>query len=148
MRFVRGLLVTGCVACASGSQSTPARAPSDTGSTERCADVPGEKTSPGLPARALCVVVMASYPAFRSCYERHASVGAERGVVTISWSIEPSGAVSSATIVRNTFPDNAVANCVREKTEQLSYPSAAQPTGGSWTFAFRPRSEDGRGSSP
>ncbi|WP_437679089.1 AgmX/PglI C-terminal domain-containing protein [Sorangium sp. So ce131] len=87
-----------------------------------------------IPAEVIPRVVRQSFGRFRLCYERGLQRNAGlQGVVAVRFTIDPSGAVTSAIDGGSDLPDGAVVSCVVRAFHGLSFPA---PERGSVTVLF------------
>lgn len=92
----------------------------------------------GLSGEQIRRVVMAHLGAVRACYESEAQRNPGlKGGVTVVWSIEPGGSVSSASIGGSTLNNARVEGCVTRQVKNWKFPasdSATQVTGFPFKF--------------
>jgi hypothetical protein len=89
----------------------------------------GEQIQRGLGARSLGV---------RACYELAAEENARLsgGEITVSFTVEPSGAIANPKIEASTVADPNVESCVLRQLQKTSFPAARDATSARHTFAF------------
>jgi hypothetical protein len=91
----------------------------------------------GLTAEQIRRVVLSHQGALRACYEIEAQKDPTlRGGVTVAWTIDPSGAVTSANLAGSTIHNARVEGCVVRQVRNWHFPTSdgtSQPT---WPFAF------------
>jgi hypothetical protein len=74
-------------------------------------------------------VVLAHLGAVRACYESEAQRNPSlKGGVTVQWTIDPSGGVSSATLGGSTLGNPRVEGCVVRQVKGWHFPSSETPT--------------------
>jgi hypothetical protein len=74
-------------------------------------------------------VVLAHLGAVRACYESEAQRNPSlKGGVTVQWTIDPSGGVSSATLGGTTLANPRVEGCVVRQVKGWHFPSSETPT--------------------
>lgn len=79
----------------------------------------------GLAAEQIRRVVMAHQGALRACYESEAQRNPNlRGGITLQWSIEPGGSVSSASVVQSSLGNPRVEGCVLRQVKSWRFPQA------------------------
>jgi hypothetical protein len=139
MRRVAVLAISAAVAACTANTSNQRRADSE---------------SLGLAPQDISKIVMANYPAFRSCYESSASAG-KSGTVTIAFTVAPEGFVSRAgerldppaapSHVARPWParlylmkDAGLTKCLMGVFAKMTFREVEKPTGVNWTFDFRP----------
>ncbi|HEY8076552.1 MAG TPA: AgmX/PglI C-terminal domain-containing protein, partial [Labilithrix sp.] len=82
-------------------------------------------------------VVMARVAAIRACYEGEAQKNPSlKGGVTVSWHIDPSGAVTAASLANTSLNNPRVEGCVVRQVRGWHFPSADAPTDVSFPFKF------------
>jgi hypothetical protein len=83
-------------------------------------------------------VVMAHLGAVRACYESEAQRNPSlKGGVTVQWTIDPSGGVSSASLAGSTLGNPRVEGCVVRQVKGWHFPSSETPTiVGGFPFKF------------
>jgi hypothetical protein len=102
-------------------------------------DGPGERAVTAAPANAphtgglspeqVRRVVMGRIGAVRACYEGEAQKNPGlKGGVTIAWSIEPGGSVTSASLAGTTLNNPRVEGCVLRQVRTWRFPSSDAPT--------------------
>ena len=83
----------------------------------------------GLSQEQVRRVVMAHLGAVRACYEGEAQRNPSlKGGVTVQWSIDPSGSVTSASLGGSTLSNPRVEGCVVRQVKGWHFPSADSPT--------------------
>lgn len=110
------------------------------GSGERKVEGGGKaKSGSGLTPAQIQRIVMSRYGAYRACYESAAarSPGLSGGVA-ISFTISPSGSVSSASVASNSLGNARVAGCILRQFKRLSFPSSSKPTNSYYPLNFAP----------
>jgi hypothetical protein len=92
----------------------------------------------GLSQEQVRRVVMAHLGAVRACYESEAQRNPGlKGGVTVQWSIDPSGTVSSASLGGSTLGNPRVEGCVVRQVKGWHFPSSESPTiVGGFPFKF------------
>ena len=92
----------------------------------------------GLSQEQVRRVVMAHLGAVRACYESEAQRNPGlKGGVTVQWSIDPSGSVSSASLGGSTLGNPRVEGCVVRQVKGWHFPSSESPTiVGGFPFKF------------
>jgi hypothetical protein len=97
----------------------------------------GVVTHGGLSAEQIRRVVIAHQGALRACYEIEAQKDPTlRGGVTVGWTIDPSGAVTSANVAGSTIHNARVEGCILRQVRLWRFPSSdgvSQPT---FPFSF------------
>jgi len=81
---------------------------------------------------------MAHLGAVRACYESEAQRNPSlKGGVTVQWTIDPSGGVSSASLAGSTLGNPRVEGCVVRQVKGWHFPSTETPTiVGGFPFKF------------
>ena len=83
----------------------------------------------GLSPEQIRRVVMAHIGAVRACYESEAQRNPGlKGGVTVQWSIEPGGGVTSANVAGTTLSNPRVEGCVTRQVKSWKFPSSDSPT--------------------
>jgi hypothetical protein len=83
----------------------------------------------GLTRAAVDEVIAGHLPAVRACYEKSAAAeGRPMGVVRLGWRVEPSGEVSSVTLVASSLNSASVEVCVAGEIARWRFPSSARET--------------------
>lgn len=83
----------------------------------------------GLSADQIHRVVMGHIGAVRACYETEAQRNPGlKGGVTIQWSIDPSGTVTSASVASSTLSNPRVEGCVVRQVQRWKFPASESPT--------------------
>jgi TonB family protein len=59
-----------------------------------------------------------------------------RGVVKVSWRVEPAGSVSDAKIVESTLGDEHVQSCILRQVQSWRFPSSGAAWEAVFPFAF------------
>ena len=92
----------------------------------------------GLSAEQIRRVVMAHVGALRACYESEAQRNPNlRGGVTVQWSIDPSGTVTSAGVAGTTLGNPRVEGCVVRQVKAWHFAASDSPsTIEGWPFKF------------
>ena len=92
----------------------------------------------GLSQEQVRRVVMAHLGAVRACYESEAQRNPSlKGGVTVMWSIDPSGSVSSASLAGTTLSNPRVEGCVVRQVKGWHFPASETPTVvGGFPFKF------------
>jgi hypothetical protein len=92
----------------------------------------------GLSQEQVRRVVMAHLGAVRACYESEAQRNPGlKGGVTVQWSIDPSGSVSSASLGGSTLGNPRVEGCVVRQVKGWHFPSSESATiVGGFPFKF------------
>ncbi len=92
----------------------------------------------GLSQEQVRRVVMAHLGAVRACYESEAQRNPSlKGGVTVMWTIDPSGGVSSASLAGTTLGNPRVEGCVVRQVKGWHFPSSETPTiVGGFPFKF------------
>lgn len=92
----------------------------------------------GLSQEQVRRVVMAHLGAVRACYESEAQRNPSlKGGVTVQWTIDPSGSVSSASLGGTTLGNARVEGCVVRQVKGWRFPSSETPTiVGGFPFKF------------
>jgi hypothetical protein len=143
----RNIVLIGCLAACAASCTTASSPPpppllpsphAHAAATQRCANTPGDRNGTTLAPREICVTVMAAYPELQRCYDQQPTAERLPGFVKIYWQVDPTGAVSWASVQHDSFESDYVASCLCETVERLYFPHARQSTGASWTFSFGP----------
>ena len=94
-------------------------------------------TGGGLNDEQIRRVVAAHQGALRACYEGEAQRNPNlRGGLTVAWSIEASGAVSTASLAGTTLNNPRVEGCVIRQVKAWHFPQSDKPTP-SVTYPFR-----------
>lgn len=111
-----------------------------TGSGEAKVGMIGNAPPPtgGLTAEQIRRVVVAHQGALRACYESEVQRNPNlRGGVTMTWSIEPGGTVTSASVMGSTLGNPRVEGCIQRQVKTWKFPVANAPTTvGSFPFKF------------
>lgn len=93
----------------------------------------------GLPPGQVSEVVMKDYPHLRACYEDYFSGRPNQsGLVTLKWTIAPTGTVATAEVSQDTFPDESISSCLRARFLALRFLPHVDETRATWTFSFKP----------
>ena len=83
----------------------------------------------GLTAEQVRRVVMAHQGALRACYDSELARNPNlRGGVTMTWNIDPSGAVTSAAVGSSTMSNPRVEGCVQRQVKSWKFPSSDSAT--------------------
>jgi len=91
----------------------------------------------GLSPDQIRRVVVAHQGALRACYELEEQKDPTlKGGVTASWTIDPSGAVTSATIASSTIHNARVEGCVLRQVRTWHFPSSDSPSQPMFPFTF------------
>ena len=92
----------------------------------------------GLSQEQVRRVVMAHLGAVRACYESEAQRNPSlKGGVTVMWTIDPSGGVSSASLAGTTLGNPRVEGCVVRQVKGWHFPTSETPTiVGGFPFKF------------
>jgi hypothetical protein len=91
----------------------------------------------GLSAEQIRRVVMAHSGALRACYEIEAEKDPTlRGGVTVSWTIDPGGAVTSANLAGTTIHNQRLEGCVLRQVRTWRFPSSEGPSQATYPFSF------------
>jgi hypothetical protein len=97
----------------------------------------GTVTHGGLNAEQIRRVVLAHKGALQACYEIEAQKDPTlRGGVTVAWTIDPSGGVTSASLAGTTIHNARVEGCVLRQVRAWHFPASdgtSQPT---YPFSF------------
>jgi hypothetical protein len=98
----------------------------------------GGATHGGLNPEQIRRVVVAHRGALQACYEIEAQKDPTlRGGVTLTWTIDPGGAVTSATLASSTIKNARVEGCVLRQLRAWHFPSSDAPTQvASFPFTF------------
>jgi TonB family protein len=118
-----------------------AAVPNDAGSTDTGvtdADIGIEETGPGrgdapvghgLSPEQVASVVRSHQGALRACYEVEAKKDPRlRGALVVSWTIDPSGAVTSAGVLRSTLNNARIEQCVPRLVRSWRFPASERST--------------------
>jgi hypothetical protein len=82
-------------------------------------------------------VVLAHRGALRACYEMQAQKDPTlAGGVTATWTIDPTGVVTSAAISGSTLGNAAVEGCVLRQVRSWRFPESAKPSNVNYPFKF------------
>ena len=101
------------------------------------AAAPGGNSGGGLSPEQIRRVVMAHVGALRACYEIEAQKNPNlKGGVTVAWTIDGGGGVTSASLAGTTIQNPRVEGCVVRQVKTWRFPSAEKPTNTSWPFRF------------
>jgi hypothetical protein len=92
----------------------------------------------GLTAEQIRRVVVAHQGALRACYESEVQRNPNlKGGVTMTWSIEPGGTVTSASVAGSSLGNQRVEGCVQRQVKTWKFPTANAPTQvGAFPFKF------------
>jgi TonB family protein len=83
----------------------------------------------GLSAEQIQRVVRAHMGAVRACYEIEAQRNPGlKGGVTVQWSIDPSGAVTNASVASSTLSNARVEGCLVRQVKNWKFPGADTAT--------------------
>jgi len=93
----------------------------------------------GLGMEAVRGVVAGSWKQIKTCYERELERQPHlEGVVSFSWTIEPSGKVAHAHPVEVTLASPAVVDCMGQSICRMTFPASPAPTTvGIFPFVFK-----------
>ncbi|MDP9037596.1 MAG: AgmX/PglI C-terminal domain-containing protein, partial [Myxococcota bacterium] len=91
----------------------------------------------GLNPEQIRRVVMAHRAALQACYEIEAQKDPTlKGGMTVSWTIDPAGAVTSATVAGSTIRNARVEGCVLRQVRAWHFPSSDGPSQATFPFSF------------
>lgn len=91
----------------------------------------------GLNPEQIRRVVIAHRGALQACYEIEAQKDPTlRGGVTVSWTIDPAGAVTSATLAGSTIHNPRVEGCVLRQVRSWHFPSSESASQATFPFSF------------
>jgi hypothetical protein len=91
----------------------------------------------GLPPDAIRKVVMAHRGALQACYELYAKKDPTlEGTVTMAWTIDASGFVTSAAVVGSTIPNALVASCILRQVPKWLFPASNEASEVRYPFSF------------
>ncbi|WP_394835154.1 AgmX/PglI C-terminal domain-containing protein [Pendulispora rubella] len=91
----------------------------------------------GLSPEQVRRVVEAHMGALRACYESEAQRNPNlRGGLSVSWQIDPTGAVPSASVASTTLSNARVEGCVVRQVRAWKFPTNDSPTNVSYPFKF------------
>jgi hypothetical protein len=91
----------------------------------------------GLNAEQIRRVVMAHKGALQACYEIEAQKDPTlRGALAVTWTIDPSGAVTSASLSSSSIHNARVDGCVVRQVKAWHFPSSDGASQASYPFAF------------
>ena len=92
----------------------------------------------GLTPEQIRRVVMAHTGALRACYDSELARNPNlKGGVTMTWNIEPGGAVTSASIASSTISNPRVEGCIQRQVKTWKFPTSDSPTNvSSYPFKF------------
>ncbi|CAN5272336.1 hypothetical protein BH09MYX1_BH09MYX1_19140 [soil metagenome] len=92
----------------------------------------------GLTPEQIRRVVMAHTGALRACYDSELARNPNlKGGVTMTWNIEPGGAVTSASIASSTIGNPRVEGCIQRQVKAWKFPTSESPTNvSSYPFKF------------
>jgi hypothetical protein len=91
----------------------------------------------GLSAEQIRRVVMAHQGALRACYEIEAEKDPNlRGGVTVAWTIDPGGAVTSANLAGTTIRNQRVEGCVLRQVRTWRFPASEGTSQATYPFSF------------
>jgi outer membrane biosynthesis protein TonB len=80
---------------------------------------------------------MAHKGALQACYEIEAQKDPTlKGGVTVAWSIDPSGSVTSANVASTTMHNARVEGCVLRQVRNWHFPSSDSPSQPTYPFSF------------
>lgn len=83
----------------------------------------------GLSPEQIRRVVMSHLGAVRACYESEAQRNPGlKGGVTIQWSIDPAGGVTTASVANSTLSNPRVEGCVVRQVQKWKFPTTDSPT--------------------
>lgn len=83
----------------------------------------------GLNAEQIRRVVMGHIGAVRACYESEAQRNPGlKGGVTIEWAIDPSGAVTRASVASSSLSNPRVEGCIVRQVQKWKFPTSDSPT--------------------
>jgi hypothetical protein len=117
-----------------GTGNGPGNGPGERGVA---ANTGGPPTHGGLSPEQVRRVVVAHTGALRACYEFEAQKDPTlRGGVTVAWTIDQSGAVTSASLAGSTIHNPRVEGCVVRQVKTFHFPSSDGSTQASFPFKF------------
>ncbi|WXB20332.1 AgmX/PglI C-terminal domain-containing protein [Pendulispora albinea] len=91
----------------------------------------------GLSPEQVRRVVVAHEGALRACYESEAQRNPNlRGGLTVSWQIEGSGSVTSASVASSTLDNARVEGCVVRQVRSWKFPTSDTSTNVNYPFKF------------
>jgi hypothetical protein len=97
----------------------------------------GGVTHGGLSAEQIRRVVVAHRGALQACYEIEAQKDPTlRGGVTVAWTIDPSGAVTSGNVAGSTIHNARVEGCVLRQVRSWHFPSSDGVSQATFPFSF------------
>ncbi len=83
----------------------------------------------GLSADQVRRVVVAHMGALRACYETEALKNPSlKGGITVAWQIDPSGGVSSASVIGSNVGNGRLEGCVTRQVKSWKFPASDSPT--------------------
>jgi hypothetical protein len=101
------------------------------------ANAPGATANGGLSPEQINRVVRAHMGALRACYEIEAEKNPNlKGGVTVAWSIDPSGGVTSASVAGSTIHNARVEGCVARQIRAWHFPASSGVTNTGYPFVF------------
>ena len=93
-----------------------------------------------LTSAQIKAVVKAKTPQVRACYERELKKhDGLRGKVVLGWTIQPSGKVTGARVVRNSTRNSEMTPCMVRAVSDWRFPRAQEPFDVEYPFVFKPR---------
>jgi TonB family protein len=126
---------------AGAKDGSAAAVPNDAGSTdagvtdadigiEEAGAVGGDaRVGHGLSPDQVATVVRSHQGALRACYEAEARKDPSlRGALVVSWTIDPSGAVTSASVLRSTLNNARIEQCVPRLVRSWRFPASEGST--------------------
>jgi hypothetical protein len=97
----------------------------------------GGASKGGLSPEQVRRVVVAHQGALRACYEIEAQKDPSlRGGVTVAWTIDPSGSVTSASLAGSSIRNPRVEGCVVRQVRTWRFPTSEAPTMTTFPFKF------------
>jgi hypothetical protein len=91
----------------------------------------------GLPSEAIRTVVVAHRGALQACYEIEAQKDPTlQGGVTVAWTIDPSGGVTTASLVGSTIHNARVEGCVLRQVRSWTFPTSDGVSNATFPFSF------------
>jgi hypothetical protein len=122
-------LAANCVAACGGETPAPARAP-----THKSAKAQG-RAREKLDPRAVVTAFRGNEPALHACFDLSGETA--RGMLRMSWRVDPSGTASGARVEELKVGDPTIGECLEEQIGNLHFGARESTTEAHWTFVSR-----------